>query len=260
MPTSHAQVSPLPLHESAAWLAAFIYGYEPADEVLTALTRTGCGATRHVFNNASPLIDLLGYLRASGAAETDQALRLVAGGPGDPARLGPRAPSPAPELAARCGGALILGEDTADGYSLIIPEVDAHRSVVHWWALRGDEPLPPPDYLSPGEADYALAQATAGAAELIERAGFHSAPNVDPRLTVGELGDHLDSPGLPACLPVRATRLLARADRVAGLIERVIATAGDHRFDPELLALAAPIRRARIAAVDHAVRELARAC
>ncbi|WP_268871115.1 hypothetical protein [Corynebacterium atypicum] len=35
--------------------------------------------------------------------------------------------------------------------------------------------------------------------------------------------------------------------------------AGERRFDPQLLTLLAPVRRARIAAVDYAVRELMRA-
>lgn len=127
-----------------------------------------------------------------------------------------------------------------------------------WQWFVEEQPLPSPAWLSPGEADQLLTQATNEAARLVQVSGYRTDALNSPRLTVGTLADFYDTPGLPSAAPVRAAKLFARADRVAAIVETVTGRMGDHRIDPELLALWRHIRAARMAGVAYSVREFGR--
>lgn len=244
-----------PLQNAVVWLAAGLHGHEPADSVLGALTELfGPGQT---LDDAAPLTDVLAFLRRCGAHETDAGLRLVLSGPGDAPRL--PAGSPAAAAAAAGPGAVVVEGTDPTVYHALVPRVPGDGSPVVWERFSGPAPLPAPDYLSPGEADRLLTQATDRATDLIDAVGYRPNPKVkSPRLTVGTLGDFYDTPGLPESVPPRAAKLFARADRVAAIVETLTERIGDHSLDPQLLALGGPVRRARVAGVDYAVRELAR--
>ena len=131
-----------------------------------------------------------------------------------------------------------------------------------WEVIEETAPLPAPAWLSPGEADALLTEATNESADMIEvapaQAGFDVPDLPRPRLTVGTLSDFYDTPGLPAAVPPRAAKLFARADNVAAIIEAVAERARDHSFDPQLLRLWRHIRAARMTGVAYSVREFSR--
>ena len=115
-----------------------------------------------------------------------------------------------------------------------------------------------PAWLSPGEADALLSQATNESAELIAATGYSTETLPNPRLTVGTLSDFYDTPGLPRSTPARSAKLFARADRVAAIIETVTDRINDHSLDPQLLRLWRHIRQARMTGVSYALGEFAR--
>lgn len=121
--------------------------------------------------------------------------------------------------------------------------------------------LPPVglSYLSPGQADKNLSDAVRASARMIDALGELESPNhPNPRLLVGTLGDHYDVAGLPAAMPPRAEKLIARADRVSAIIEAVADRLGNHSYDPQLTALWRPLLAARETAVAYALAEWGR--
>lgn len=238
-----------PLQNTAVWLAAWLYGVESTDETLDALRDLG---GRHSFGGA-PVGQLLADVRThSNLTSPDPVVRLVLWGPGQAARL--RAGSPAMEALTQAGAIVLRG---VDAQHILVPEYQT--SEVHWRWFVEQDPLPEPEWLSPGEADQLLSRATNEAAVLIEAAGGTRQDLPNPRLTVGTLADFYDTPGLPVGVTPRAAKLFARADRVAATIETVTDRLGDHSFDPQLFALWRHVRSARMAGVADAVIDYRRA-
>lgn len=242
-----------PLQHTAVWLAAWLYGHESTDNLLHALRDLG---GPQELADARPLSDLLRQLRsATGPAEGEPVLRLILSGPGEAPAL------PADSLAARrvrdngLGAIVVKDKDLLTSH-VLVPSQAQGRTRWEWFSF--EDPLPAPAWLSPGEADHLLAEATRRAAELIESGGYRSGVVTVPRLMVGALADFYDTPGLPAATPARSARLFARADRVAAIVETVTDRVGDHALDPQLLGLWQHIRAARVAGVAYAVRELGR--
>ena len=236
-----------PLQEATVWMGAWLYGLEPADELLRALGPSTApdfpvfmDFLSHVRTHCAPVLG-----NAAGPA-----LRLILSAPGSPPLL-PAGGAAAEEALRNPFGAIAArGKE----HHLII----FVRSPGEWVAIPEHRPLPAPAWLSPGEADAMLAQATNEAADLIEASGFKADPLHNPRLLVGRLEDFHEAPGMPSCTPVRATRLFARADRVAAIVEAVTEWVGDRRFDPQLLRLTRHVNLARMTGVAYCLNEFAR--
>ena len=238
-----------PLQNTAVWLAAWLYNVESTDETLDALRDLG-GTHSYL---GGPLLPLLRDIRRAADLETPgPAVRLILWGPGQAPGL--IAGSPAMEALTPAGAIVVRGHGISH---ILVPRytdgTDGTDGTVQWRWFEEERRLPEPAWLSPGEADALLAQATNQAALLIDAAGptAHDLPN--PRLTVGTLADFYDTPGLPAGVTPRAAKLFARADRVAAVIETVTDQLNDHSFDPQLFALWRHIRTARMAGVADAV-------
>lgn len=233
-----------PLQNTAVWLAAWLYNVESADETVAALTDLG---GPHTYGSL-PLSQLLYDVRSAADLESPEpVMRLVLWGPGQAARL--RAGSPAMEALTQAGALVLRGGRGLN--HILVPEYSGGG--VDWRWFEDPEPLPEPEWLTPGEADRLLSQATDQAATLIEAAGGTSRDLPNPRLAVGTLADFYDTPGLPAGVTPRAAKLFARADRVAATIETVTDRLDDHSFDPHLFALWRHVRSARMAGVADAV-------
>ncbi|RSZ63492.1 hypothetical protein EAH68_07475 [Corynebacterium hylobatis] len=234
-----------PLQNTAVWLGAWLHGLTPTDNLVGALTDLG----------GEGLVGVLGDIRrtATGvAADGEPVLRLVLSGPGEAPAL--PAGGAAAEAASAGGlGALVLRDVDPLTSHILIPDAAGD-----WQWFVEDSPLPAPAWLSPGEADQLLTQATTEAARLVTASGYRTDALNSPRLTVGTLADFYDTPGLPAAVPGRAAKLFTRADRVAAIIETVIARMNDHRIDPQLLGLWRHVRAARMSGVAYAVREFGR--
>lgn len=232
-----------PLQNTAVWLAAWLYNVESTDETIDALTDLG---GTHTFDGA-PMVQLLHDVRAAADLESPApAVRLVLWGPGQAPRL--RAGSPAMEALTEAGALVVRG---GGANHILVPDYAADG--VRWRWFEDYEPLPEPEWLTPGEADQLLSRATNEAAVLIEAAGGTRKELPNPRLAVGTLADFYDTPGLPAGVTPRAAKLFARADRVAATIETVTERLDDHTFDPHLFALWRHVRSARMAGVADAV-------
>lgn len=256
-----------PLQNMTVWLAAWLHGHVSTDECADALTELG-GVHRMAGTHPELEFTTLEFLKTiRGLAQdflllTEQpepVVRIIVAGPGDPARL-PAESEAAAMLRSEGLGALVVQEATAHHTTVLVPRLDP--TGYQWHQFKFVEPLPAPAYLSPGEADYYLAEATRQAAMLIETnfpdGSIKGRELPDPRLTVGTLGDFYDTPGLPFCTPPRAARLFARADRVSAIVETIQARVGDHSFDPQLIPLWRHIRIARMAGVSYAVSEFGR--
>ena len=232
-----------PLQNTAVWLAAWLYNAESADDTVDALTDLG-GALSY---GGLPMAHLLHDVRSAADLTTPgPAISLVLWGPGQAPRL--RAGSPAMEALTQAGALVVRGTGM---HHILVPEYAG--SGVNWRWFEDPEPLPEPEWLSPGEADQLLSRATEQAAVLIEAAGGTRKELPNPRLAVGTLADFYDTPGLPAGVTPRAAKLFARADRVAATIETVTDRLGDHSFDPQLFALWRHVRSARMAGVADTV-------
>lgn len=250
-----------PLQNTAVWLGAWLYGHEPADDALSALTALG-GAQRLVstpdeVSKTRPFIDAFSMIRAE-TSEVDSSqgpiLRLVLCGPGDPPAL--PAGSESAQAAAQSGqGALVVRTNSGEHLVLVSQKVERGTD---WSFYREDKPMPPSAWLSPGDADALLSEATNESAALIESMGYKTDKLPNPRLTVGSLADFYDTPGLPSSVPARSAKLFARADTVAAIIETVTERIGDHSLDPQLFRLWRHVRAARIAGVDYALMDFAR--
>ncbi|WJZ07764.1 hypothetical protein CGLAUT_06380 [Corynebacterium glaucum] len=242
-----------PLQNTAVWLAAWLYGVESTDDTIDALTDRG---GTHSYGGQG-LSQLLADARLEAALDSPEpVIRLVLWGPGQAPGL--RAGTPAMQALTPAGAIVIRGEGLRS--HILVPSYDSSgpRPGVSWRWFEDDERLPEPEWLSPGEADALLSQATNDAAALIETAGGTRAELPNPRLAVGTLADFYDTPGLPAGVTPRAAKLFARADRVAATIETVTDRLGDHSFDPQLFALWRHIRSARMAGVADAVMDYRR--
>ncbi|MDY5784538.1 MULTISPECIES: hypothetical protein [unclassified Corynebacterium] len=236
-----------PLQNTAVWLAAWLYGAEPTDSLVDAFTDLG---GRHELGGR-PLADLLSDVRSiADISSPDPVVRLLLWGPGQAAEIPPTSPA---AQALTPAGALAVRESDALTH-ILVPSYQPDG--VHWRWFEEHGRLPEPAWLSPGEADALLTQATDSAALLIEATGQTVEGLGNPRLTVGTLADFYDTPGLPASVTPRAAKLFARADRVAAIIETVTDRIGDHSFDPHLFALWRHIRTARMAGVADAVHDL----
>lgn len=237
-----------PLQNTAVWLAAWLYNVESADDTIDALTDLG---GRHTFGGA-PMAQLLADVRTSADLESPgPAVRLVLWGPGQAPRL--RAGSPAMEALTQAGAVVVRGHAAQH---VLVPSYAAGG--VSWRWFEETEPLPEPEWLTPGEADQLLSQATDQAATLIEAAGGTTRELPNPRLVVGSLADFYDTPGLPAGVTPRAAKLFSRADQVAAIIETVTDRLDDHTFDPHLFALWRHVRSARMAGVADAALDYRR--
>src|SRR5699024_11516577 len=118
-----------PLQNTAVWMGAWLYGHEPADDVLAALNELG-GAQRlasspDVLAKTRPFIDALSLIReATSTVNTADgpSLRLVLAGPGDP----PALPAGSPATIAATNnvqGAIILhthAESPANEHHLVL--------------------------------------------------------------------------------------------------------------------------------------------
>nr|WP_305082931.1 hypothetical protein [Corynebacterium sp. CCUG 69979] len=238
-----------PLQNAAVWLAAWLYGHESTDALVSALT--DLGGDHHYAGQ--PLAHLLREIRSEADLDTEgPAVRLILSGPGQPPEL--PAGSPAAAALGEAGAVVIRGHAGAN--HILIPEYGDNGTQWRWFEEH--ERLPEPAWLSPGEADALLSRATNEAAVLIEAAGGIRSDLPNPRLTVGTLADFYDTPGLPMRTPPRAAKLFARADAVAAVVETVVDTLGDHSFDPHLFALWRHIRTARMAGVADAVLDYQR--
>ncbi|QGU02043.1 hypothetical protein CKALI_05870 [Corynebacterium kalinowskii] len=251
-----------PLQNVAVWLAAWLHGQVSSDECLDALMALGgrvhLAGTHPEAPDAG--IDVLKAVRRIGEdalASDEPSIQLVLTGPGE--ALGLRAGSESARAAIESGvGALVFPGTDRFQHHILVPRNTGAGSW-EFTVFAENQLLPAPAYLSPGEADLLLTEATREAARLIELNGAAPADLPNPRLTVGMLSDFYDTPGLPFCTPPRAAKLFARADRVAAIIETVSTHVGDRALDPLLLPLMRHVRAARVAGVSHAVLELSRA-
>ena len=241
-----------PAQNTAVWLSAWLCGHVSTDDVLSALLDLG---GPHTFHD-EPVTELLRDIReATNLADDGPAVRLILSGPGQPPEL--PAGSVSAQALAESGSAAIAIRGYAEITHVLIPHYTPEGTTWRW--CEEHDRLPEPAWLSPGEADALLSQATTEAAELIRAAGGTRADLPDPRLTVGSLADFYDTPGLPMSTTPRAAKLFARADRVAAVIETVVDKLGDHSFDPQLFSLWRHIRTARMAGVADAVLNYQRA-
>ncbi|QPK82378.1 hypothetical protein G7Y29_05550 [Corynebacterium qintianiae] len=239
-----------PLQNTAIWLAAWLYSVESTDETVAALTDLG---GRHSYGGQGLAALLLDARASADLSSHEPVVRLILWGPGQAAGL--HAGSAAAEALGPAGAIVIKA---AGGFShVLVPRY--WDDGVEWRWFEEKKRLPEPSWLSPGEADSLLSRATEQAAVLIEAAGGTRSDLPNPRLTVGTLADFYDTPGLPRGVTPRAAKVLARADRVAAIVETVTDRLGDHSYDPQLFALWRHIRTARMAGVADAVQDYRRA-
>ncbi|AWB81882.1 hypothetical protein C3B44_05535 [Corynebacterium yudongzhengii] len=211
-----------PLQNATVWLAAWLHGHESADDLIDAWRDLG-------FTTPA---SLMAEVREKAEGAHGPQVRLLLSGPGEASGI-------------------------PGGHREGIVIADRHVLVPEWEWVEADT-LPAPAWLSPGEADQLLTQATDEAADLIEASGYRTDALHNPRLTVGTLSDFYDTPGLPGSVPPRAAKLFARADRVAAIIETVISRMGDHSLDSQLFSLWRHIRTARMAGVTYCAGEYSR--
>lgn len=250
-----------PLQNTAVWLGAWLHGHTSSDETIAALQ--ALGGTHQVIDETGShplaLIELLSQLRhftsAAIAEGGEPILRLILAGPGDPPSL-PAGSAAAKALEQANNAALVVRCEIPEEFLILIPS--HHEGLTTWRIIEHSGWLPAPAWLSPGEADALLSEATEESARLIEDSHYRTEAPVTPRLTVGTLADFYDTFGLPPAVPNRAAKLFARADRVAAIIETVVQENSDHSIDPQLFRLWRHVRSARIAGVAYALTEFGR--
>lgn len=253
-----------PTQHIALWLGAWATGYSGWDNTLDALEALGARAPISLIDANIPdtdhrnLLTLVRSVTAGGDWRRDgePAVRLVLSGPGQVPSL--PAGTSAATAAYEAGAAIVITDADPTWHHVIVSPTDGAENAWRWFSLEG--PLPEPEHLSPGEADLMLADATRRAASALEVAhpgGALQRQLSDPRLMVGTLTDHFDHVAMPEDVPRRAGGLMARADQVAAILTVAQTSAHGAIADPQLIPLWADVRRARIAAVDYAVREWA---
>ena len=246
-----------PVQNVAVWLGAWLWGHESTDDFLDAITELG---GEQFGPEGSPFVTLLAHLRRESAdiiarGEREPLVRLILSGPGEAPAL-PAGSESARAAAENSAGAIVVRTNDRDRHLILIPSYADGATI--WTLIEETDPLPAPAWLSPGDADALLSQATTESAMLIEATGYRNDALPNPRLTVGPLSDFYDTPGLPSSVPARAAKLFARADRVAAIIETVTDRIQDHSLDPQLLRLWRHIRQARMAGVAYALSDFAR--
>ncbi|MDT9408886.1 hypothetical protein [Corynebacterium rouxii] len=252
-----------PLQNASLWIGAWLYGHVSIDDADYSLTELfGQGQLVGFGNGNYEIFRILknhtGPLHRSVPNE-EPLLRLLLGGPGDPiyfpedvrAKIRSQAKS-APQAAI----AVALAQPHI--YGFLIPRDANSQGSTQWNWITSDEPMRLPAVLSPGEADFNLAEATRHSAVFIEKHPNFRTPARNPRLTVGRLTDFYENPGLPEQVAPRALKLIARADTVASIVEGVTQSLQEHAFDPHLFPLAQHVRHARMAAVSYAFAEWGR--
>ncbi|MEL4154815.1 hypothetical protein [Corynebacterium bovis] len=284
--TSHEPVLSLreqlwsPVQNTAVWLGWWVHGALSADELIDAFHEVQGPAHSVVVDGPSgdPFDGAVGT-GPSGIAELLRGIRLVTddapvgheerpliglalAGPGDvpPLPAGTRGAA----AVTRAGAGITVADADPDVVHVVVPTL-VDGSLVQWTWYRCEGRVPPLTVFSPGEADELLREATVRAAHLVEAGGPAGVPGAagsvaggDVRLKVGTLTDFFSLPGLPVGVPHRAAQLMARADRVAAIVEVARASELGAARDPQLLPLSRAVRTARMTAVDYAVRELLR--
>ena len=251
-----------PVQNIAVWCGAWLWGHESTDDLLDALTELGGEHVGGELYSGTPFTDVLALIRRETAeiverGEREPAMRLILSGPGEAPAL-PAGSASARAATENPAGAIVVRTNDRDRHLVLVPTYDDAAALTRWDVIEETEPLPQPAWLSPGEADALLSQATNESAALIEASGERSDALPNPRLTVGTLSDFYDTPGLPSAVPGRSAKLFARADRVAAIIETVTDRINDHSFDPQLLRLWRHIRQARMAGVAYALSDFSR--
>ncbi|MEV8438062.1 hypothetical protein AB0425_11860 [Actinosynnema sp. NPDC051121] len=247
------------------WTSAWLHGAAAADDVLDAL---GFWAELHEVvaddDGTATALDLPGpdevpvgpaLLLASLRRASATTARLVIPVPGDVRGLG--ANGPLGKSALRAGQAAVL-PDVGVG---LVPKLVAD-GVMRWTVF--DLPgAPAGEHVPIGEAEHGLASAMREAATaLVTLDVARHRPNV--RAEIAALSAEHSAVEWPAGMPSRALRVLQRAAEVAAILTvaasdapggAVSATATRAR-DEALRPLSEAVRRARLAAVDEAVRVL----
>ncbi|WP_131766287.1 hypothetical protein [Candidatus Protofrankia californiensis] len=232
-----------------AWLAGLVSTDEAITEILEG---SGGPGAPHTIDGEGLALGL-GRLRTVGARR----LRLVLPVPGDVSGL----PGPAEtnqEALAAGEAVVVLGPVPP---LLLVPSVTAHGPAVegglesvHWRSATGHRVPPPPSPLSAAEHELNDAIRTATAALLhLDRA------KVDPDALAALRERHADEPTLllPPGYPPSAHALLARAGRIASLIDLAARDDGAavtaeeiERRSTTLRGLSAAVRRACESAYD----------
>lgn len=230
-----------PEQNCALWLSAWVHGAVSLDDAQDALWELDLAMDDDVLRALRAQME---EARNTDADEGTGIVRLLLGGYGRP-----------------------LPRGVYDGFGIVA------GPVVHAWSSTSDdEGMTMWSYAThdtvlfrepsmPGGADFMLAEATRRTSELIDAlqpTSSRSSKLTQPRLIVGTLTDFYEAPGLPPGVSPRAEKLIARANRVAAIIETVQDRARDHAFDAQLFPLLAKIAEARVAAVAAADREYQR--
>lgn len=265
-----------PTQHIALWLGAWLTGHEGYDFTVAALDNLGGpspspGSVELVDAWVPDVIDMdkpvgraewLRLIRAcvesaETSVESRPIVRLLLSGPGDVPGL--PAGTEAARAATAAGAGIVIVDADPEWNHVLVPPTPTERAW-RWYSVSGQ--LPEPAHISPGEADFQLAEAARAAARTIElRARGRMRQGADPRLLVGLLDDHLDLAFLPEALPRRAATVIARADRVASILTVAQGNEsgiGTSEFDPELIPLWRTIRQCRMSAVEYAIREWCR--
>ncbi|WP_121012177.1 hypothetical protein [Saccharothrix australiensis] len=247
------------------WTSAWLHGSAAADDVLDAL---GSWAELHEVvaddDGTATALDLPGPdERAVGSALLLAALRrasastarLVLPVPGDVRGLGGR--GPLSQCALRVGQAAVL-PDVGVG---LVPRLVAD-GVLRWTVF--DLPtVTAVEHVPIGEAEHGLASAMREAATaLVTLDVARHRPNV--RAEIAELAAEHTKLTWPAGMPPRALRVLQRAAEVAAILTvaasdapgGAVSASAQAARDEALRPLSEAVRRARVAAVDEAVRVL----
>lgn len=247
------------------WTSAWLHGAAAADDVLDAL---GFWAELHEVaaddDGTATALDLPGpdevpvgpaLLLASLRRASATTARLVIPVPGDVRGLG--GSGPLSKCALRAGQAAVL-PDVGVG---LVPALVADG--VMRWTVFDLPSAPGGEHVPIGEAEHGLASAMREAATaLVTLDVARHRPNV--RAEIAELSAEHSKVDWPAGMPPRALRVLQRAAEVAAILavaasdapgSAVSATATRAR-DEALRPLSEAVRRARLAAVDEAVRVL----
>lgn len=238
-----------PLQNIALWLQSWLCGLESYDAFEQSLNTLG---GPHMLTTAAGEQLEGAYLaRFLRTLTTPQPhvpwCTVLLAGPGQP-------------LLAAVGGqdAIVLRRSPQDDADVLTPST-LPGSGTQWQHHRVSLAPHLQHFLMPGEADTQLRLAVEQAATVIEGQRLQLDGASKARMTVGTLRDYFDSPGIPASIPSRARKLIARADSASAVVEAMLSVLGEHSMDPALLSLSNPIRQARMSAVAYSAIELARA-
>ncbi|EFC85425.1 hypothetical protein [Parafrankia sp. EUN1f] len=236
----------------AGWGNAWLAGLVGLDDVITRVHEALGSGAPHTLGD-EPLVLGLGALRRVGA----ERLRLVLPVPGDVSSL--PGPSDLNQDALTAGEALLVigpNPPLALVPSVVVhgPAVEGVMESVHWRVLRAARVPPPPAGLRAAdhELSVAIRQTTAA---LVDLDIASARPQVLALLR--DRGESEPGPGLGPGYPPNAHALLARAERLAKLLElaalddgaAVTASEISRRSDV-LRGLSAAVRRAYEAAYD----------